>query len=98
MFRGLVGVGLGGVPVAFAMLAEVTPAQYRGTFLIMMEIFWSLGAVFQAGIAWVVLPQWGWRGLLIVSALPLGESALKLALAPCSTMSKSASNLTSFFA
>ena len=57
------------------MLADVAPAQYCGTFLIMTEMFWSLGAVFHAGIAWIVLPQWGWRGLLIVSALPLGEAA-----------------------
>ena len=76
VFRGLVGVGLGGVPVAFTMLAEITPAQYRGTFLILLEIFWSFGAVFQAGIAWAILPHSGWRTLLIVSALPLGGTEL----------------------
>ena len=75
VFRGLVGVGLQGLLFAFMMLPEVTPAQYHGTFLIMMEIFWSLWAVFQAIIACVVLYQWGWRGLLIVSALPVGGPA-----------------------
>ena len=68
-------MGWGVVSVAFTMVVEVTPAQYHGTFLIMMEIFWSLGAVFPAGIVWFVFPQWGCRGLLIVPDLPLGEPA-----------------------
>ena len=36
VFRGLVGVVLGVVPIAVMMLVEVTLAQYRGAFLIMM--------------------------------------------------------------
>ena len=51
-----IGVDLVGVPIAFMMLIKVTPTQCRGAPLIMMEIFWSLRAVFQAGIGWVALP------------------------------------------
>ena len=43
--RGLVGVGVGGVPVAFGLFAEFVPTANRGVQLVVLEGgFWSLGA------------------------------------------------------
>ncbi len=44
-----------------------------------VELFWTLGTVAEAGLAWLLLGPWGWRALLAASALPL---ALLLALLP----------------
>jgi len=40
-------------------------------YLIIFEIFWTIGTIIEAGISWLVLPTLGWRWLLIFSAIPL---------------------------
>lgn len=72
LFRGLVGFGLGGVHVAYTLFLEFIPSNHRGVWLSFIEFFWTLGSIFQAGLAWAVLPtDLGWRGLVLLSALPL---------------------------
>lgn len=48
----------------------IAPA-HRGLFLSLIEGFWTLGSIFLAGMAWVVLPTRGWRALVLVAAAPL---------------------------
>ena len=74
--RGLVGVGVGGAPVAFSLFAEFVPTAHRGTTLVLLEgAFWSTGTVMEALLGMAVLgdgtgpPQWRW--LLVWSALPV---------------------------
>ena len=50
--RGLVGFGLGGVPVAYSMFMEFLPSSGRGVWLTVIEVFWTLGSVAEAGLAW----------------------------------------------
>uniref|UniRef100_A0A061RP51 Transporter-related family protein n=1 Tax=Tetraselmis sp. GSL018 TaxID=582737 RepID=A0A061RP51_9CHLO len=69
-FRAMVGIGLGGVPVAFTLFMEFIPAANRGKWLVIIESFWTIGTFFEAGIAWAVLPTLGWRWLLGISAIP----------------------------
>eukprot|EP00178_Gracilaria_changii_P016572 TRINITY_DN47794_c0_g1_i1.p1 TRINITY_DN47794_c0_g1~~TRINITY_DN47794_c0_g1_i1.p1 ORF type:complete len:646 (+),score=85.99 TRINITY_DN47794_c0_g1_i1:1368-3305(+) len=69
--RGAVGFGIGGVPVAYSLLMEFLPKSQRGSWGMVISIFWSLGAVFEAAVAMAVLPRWGWRWLIGVSTLPL---------------------------
>ena len=69
--RGLVGFGLGGVPVAYSMFMEFLPSGNRGVWLTVIEVFWTLGSVVEAGLAWAVLPHHSWRVLLLVSTAPL---------------------------
>eukprot|EP00761_Pharyngomonas_kirbyi_P014428 gb/GECH01014458.1/.p1 GENE.gb/GECH01014458.1/~~gb/GECH01014458.1/.p1 ORF type:complete len:539 (+),score=114.73 gb/GECH01014458.1/:1-1617(+) len=69
--RGLVGFGIGGSHVAFSMFAEFLPVKKRGTYMIAIEYFWTIGAILEAGMAWAILPTIGWRWLLGLSALPL---------------------------
>jgi MFS family permease len=75
--RGLVGFGLGGVPVAYSMFMEFLPSDGRGVWLTVIEVFWTLGSMIEAGLAWAILPHYSWRVLLAASTLPL---ALLLAL------------------
>lgn len=55
ILRTLVGFGLGGAPVAFSLFAEFLPNKTRGISLILIEIFWTIGTVLGAGLAWFAL-------------------------------------------
>ena len=69
--RFLVGVGAGGAPAALSLYTEFLPVARRGSHLILFLLFFSLGTLLEAVLAWLVLPSaWGWRGLLALSATP----------------------------
>lgn len=69
--RGLVGFGIGGVPVSFSLLMEFLPSANRGSWGMSLALFWALGAVFESIVAMFVLPVLGWRWLIAISTLPL---------------------------
>ncbi|XP_067106582.1 synaptic vesicle 2-related protein-like [Osmerus mordax] len=71
VLRGLVGFGIGGVPQSVTLYTEFLPKKSRATCILLIEIFWALGAVFEVLLAMVVMPTWGWRWLLALSAVPL---------------------------
>lgn len=80
IFRGMVGFGIAGAHVAYTLFMEFLAPDHRGVWLTCIELFWTLGSIFLAGMAWAVLPSWaGWRGLVVVAAVPLG---LLIALYP----------------
>eukprot|EP01043_Picozoa_sp_COSAG02_P028799 COSAG02_NODE_1762_length_11027_cov_27.491947_12_plen_836_part_00 len=70
--RGLVGFGIGGVPVAFSLMMEFLPVAQRGTWGMGVVLFWSGGAMFESLVAMYVMPTLGWRWLVGISSLPLG--------------------------
>ena len=69
--RGLVGFGIGGVPIAFSLIMEFLPSKSRGIWGMGLAAFWSLGAIFEACVAMLVMPTLGWRYLIAISSLPL---------------------------
>ncbi|XP_074642627.1 synaptic vesicle 2-related protein-like isoform X2 [Tubulanus polymorphus] len=71
VLRGLVGFGVGGAPQAVTLYAEFLPTAIRAKAVVMIEIFWALGAVFETLLALLVMPHLGWRYLLGLSAIPL---------------------------
>lgn len=70
ILRMLVGFGIGGSPVAFSLFSEFLPTASRGRFLVIFEMFWVVGTLAEAALAWIVLPTIGWRWLLFISAMP----------------------------
>lgn len=70
VLRCVVGIGLGGGPVLCSWLLEFIPPPNRGTWMVVFQAFWTVGTVFEASIAWAVMPKLGWRWLLAFSAIP----------------------------
>ncbi|XP_053267482.1 synaptic vesicle 2-related protein [Pleuronectes platessa] len=71
VLRGLVGFGIGGAPQAVTLYSEFLPAKKRGTCIMLIAIFWSVGAVFEVLLALMIMPTLGWRWLLGLSTLPM---------------------------
>ncbi|XP_077285305.1 synaptic vesicle glycoprotein 2B-like [Arctopsyche grandis] len=81
-FRFLNGAALGGSgPVIWSYFAEFQPKTKRGSMLSFMAAFWTLGNLFVAGLAWVVIPSEigyeserfqynSWRIFLLICAIP----------------------------
>jgi putative MFS transporter len=70
VLRFVTGFGLGGaLPLDFSLYAEFLPTENRGRNLVLLESFWALGTILAAGLAWILVPSFGWRPLLATSAL-----------------------------
>lgn len=71
ILRFFVGAGLGGeLPVASTLVSESVEAKERGRIVVLLESFWAAGWLIAALIAYFVIPSFGWRAALIITALP----------------------------
>ncbi|KAG5891551.1 hypothetical protein JTB14_028569 [Gonioctena quinquepunctata] len=82
IFRFLNGAALGGSgPVIWSYFAEFQPKSKRGSMLSFMAAFWTLGNLFVAGLAWLIIPQDigfrnehfvynSWRIFLLICSFP----------------------------
>ncbi|KAL3567194.1 hypothetical protein D5086_032609 [Populus alba] len=70
ILRCLVGSGLGGGSVFSSWFLEFVPASHRGKRMLLLSWFWAFGSIFEAFLAWLVMPRLGWRWLLAASCLP----------------------------
>lgn len=71
LIRFFIGMGLGGeLPVASTLVSESVPAKDRGRIVVLLESFWAVGWILSALIAYFVIPSYGWKTAMILSAIP----------------------------
>jgi putative MFS transporter len=71
VLRFFVGMGLGGeLPVASTLVSESVEAKERGKVVVLLESFWAAGWLVSALIAYFIIPDYGWRIALLITALP----------------------------
>ncbi|KAJ8767889.1 hypothetical protein K2173_020829 [Erythroxylum novogranatense] len=82
ILRFVAGIGLGGGHVFLSWFLEFIPASHRGKWMVIFATFWTVGTVFEALLAWLVMPRLNWRWLLGLSAIPSFVLLLLYGLAP----------------
>ena len=73
ILRFFIGMGLGGeLPVASTLVSESVEPEVRGRVVVLLESFWAVGWILAALIAYflIPLPAVGWRGAMILCAIP----------------------------
>lgn len=71
ILRFMIGMGLGGeLPVASTLVSESVPANKRGRVVVLLESFWAAGWLIAALISYFIIPEFGWRIALLLSAVP----------------------------
>lgn len=70
-WRVLLGIGMGmEFPVAQTLLSEFVPTANRGRLIALMDGFWPLGFITAGIVSYFVLPQFGWRAVFALLAIP----------------------------
>jgi putative MFS transporter len=65
------GLGLGGmVPIDQALVTEYAPARIRGRVSATLPLCWPIGIFAAAGAGLLIVPNFGWRWLFALGALP----------------------------
>jgi MFS transporter, AAHS family, 4-hydroxybenzoate transporter len=82
--RFVTGVGLGAaMPNAVTLMSEYCPQRLRATMTNLMFCGFPLGAAFGGFLAAWMIPQWGWRSVLVLGGVtPLLLVVLLFALLP----------------
>ncbi|XP_047502688.1 synaptic vesicle glycoprotein 2C-like [Penaeus chinensis] len=90
------GIGIGGgIPIVFAYYCEFVTRAERGRHLSWLLVFWAVGGVFTALMAWAIIPRTGitvvldeqhhfssWRVFLVVCSLPSFAAVIGLYFMP----------------
>ena len=53
LLRGLVGIGLAGGTVVTSWFLEFIPTSNRGLWMVVISLFWTIGTMAEATLAWV---------------------------------------------
>ncbi len=72
VFRFLAGLGCGGLmPNAVALMNEYAPKRLRGTMVALMFSGYSVGGMVAASLGIGLIPQYGWKPMFFIAAVPL---------------------------
>jgi putative MFS transporter len=72
IFRFIQGIGLGAeIPTAASYINEIVKAKGRGKFVLLYETIFPVGLVLSAIVSSWVVPNWGYRWLFALGALPV---------------------------
>ncbi|WP_428425329.1 MFS transporter [Pararhizobium sp.] len=72
IFRFIAGLGCGGLmPNTVALMNEYAPKRLRGTMVAIMFSGYSVGGMVAAGLGIGLIPQYGWKPMFLIAALPL---------------------------
>jgi AAHS family benzoate transporter-like MFS transporter len=83
ILRFIAGLGLGGIlPILNASLAEYAPKKNRVALVALMNIGAPIGGVLTSASAMYLLPNFGWRPVLWLGALPLLLTPLLFKIIP----------------
>lgn len=82
--RFVVGLGVGTIGVTMtAMAAEFAPAKYQSFAVGFVQAGWPLGSIITAFVTVAILPEYGWRGvLMLVGGLSCVLFLIALAIMP----------------
>ena len=82
------------MPVIFSYFTEFFSKKKRGPFIIMLSMFWTIGQVYTAVLAWIVIPRGcikfhlfgvefhNWRVFAMLCTIPSLSSVLFLLFMP----------------
>ena len=71
VMRFFTGLGLGGEqPVVFTYVSEMMPSEYRGRLNGLAEALWGGGMLLAAGVAFLLVPAFGWRSAFFAGVAP----------------------------
>ncbi|MGW2181816.1 MFS transporter [Streptomyces sp. NPDC001732] len=77
LFRFVQGLGIGGVvPVAATYINEIARCDKRGRFVLLYEMIFPAGLAAAGLVAVWVVPNFGWRAMFVLGALPVVIGAL----------------------
>ena len=72
VFRFIAGLGCGGLmPNTVALMNEYAPKRLRGTMVALMFSGYSVGGMVAAGLGIGLIPQYGWKPMFLIAAVPL---------------------------
>lgn len=71
IYRFVLGVGMGmELPLAQTLLSEFVPTKARGKYLALMDGNWPIAFISAGLLSYFVLPQFGWRTMFFIGAIP----------------------------
>ncbi|MFS7981525.1 putative major facilitator, sugar transporter, major facilitator superfamily [Helianthus anomalus] len=82
ILRCFVGFGAGCGHVFTSWFLEFVPIPNRGAWMVVFSTFWTFGTIMMASLAWLIMPTYGWRWLLGLSAVPSFMALLFYGLVP----------------
>ncbi|WKA59977.1 aromatic acid/H+ symport family MFS transporter [Planococcus shenhongbingii] len=72
IYRFISGLGLGGVfPVTVALMTEFSPKSMKNRLVTLMLCGYGIGGILASALAIFLIPNFGWKSMFLVGAMPI---------------------------